>query len=210
MEILGTIPWEEVLRVWLGSEWYRLPGNMVDRGLIDNPDLADAEENSERLTALCLYLNRAPILSLLPAVTVAKLVNIEPGDLPKLYIVPSNDWYRDTNGTFLLSDASTYLRPARRAKIASLEGNLVNYDNTTTDQLLIFIAVNEGGPYTIIDGNHRAIALHNLHLRNPNMPWRAILIDDPRILYCIWYIESRLAKANFANMRRAAGLGLLP
>jgi hypothetical protein len=209
MEILGTISWEGIVREWLDSEWYRLPGN-GDRGLIDNPDLTNAEENSERLTALCLNLNRAPILSLLPRVTVAKRVKIEPSDLPELYIIPSVDWYRDTNGTFLLSDASTYLRPTRRARIAALEGNLVNYDCTATDQLLILIATGEDGPYTIIDGNHRAIALHNLHLRNPNMPWRAILIDDPRILCCIWYIESRLAKANIANMREAARIGRLP
>lgn len=209
MEILRTVPWEEAIRVWLDSEWYRLPGG-VDRRLIDNPDLTDAEENSERLTVLSLHLNRSPILSLLPAVAIAKLVNIEFGDLPKLYIVPSSDWYRDTNGTFLLSDASAYLRPGRRAKIATLEGNLVNYDATTTDQLLILIAVNEDGPYTIIDGNNRAIALHNLHLRRHNMPWRAILIDDPQISHCIWYIESRLAKSNIANLAKLAGLGRLP
>jgi hypothetical protein len=209
MQILRTIPWEEAIRTWLDSEWYRLPGN-INRVLVDNPDLTNAEENSERLTALCLHLGRAPILSLLPTVATVKLVNIEPSDLPKLYIVPSSDWYRDTNGTFRLSDASTYLRPARRAKIAALENNLANYDNATTDQVLILIAVDEDGPYTMIDGNHRAIALHNLHLRNANMPWHTILIDDPRILYCIWYVESPLARANIANMRRAAAQGRLP
>jgi hypothetical protein len=107
VEILGTIPWEEVIRTWLDSEWYRLPGNIVDRGLVDNPDLADAEENSERLTALCLYLNRAPLLSPVPTVTVAELANIEQA------ICPDCTSSRVTIGIGILTVRSCFLMHPR-------------------------------------------------------------------------------------------------
>jgi hypothetical protein len=211
MRYLGTIQWEEVILVWLRSEWDNLPAGVpVNRRLIDSPNLNDPEENSERLTILCLYLGRSVILSLLPPVSTAELVDIEPGDLPSLYVVPSNDWYRDTGGTFLLTNAPANLRPSRRAKIRTLENRLQHYSAATTDETLILIAANRVGPYTIIDGNHRAIALYNIYQQNPNMPWRAILIDDPRISYSLWYKESRLAQLNIAAMSRAASLGLLP
>jgi hypothetical protein len=170
--------------------------------LIWNPDFSSPEQNAARLTLLNLYRNRAPIISCLPCEPDAKLVDIAPDELQDLYLVPSSDWYTHTGGTFRLIDAPANIGLDRRPKIEALKRQLVDYDATTTTDLLILISASSAGPYTIIDGNNRAIALYEMHRLTPNMPWRAMLIDDPRCAYSIWFIGSALAKAKIANMRR--------
>ena len=223
MRILGTIEWEEVIRVWLRSEWYKPPRTLqADRKLVDHPDLSDPDENTERLTLLCIDRGRSPIISLLPSVPNAKLVNVTPGDLSELYIVPTPEWYMDTGGTYMLTDTLANLKPGRcvnygngfqpintYADVRAKTRYLAGYDASTTDEALILIAPREDGPYTIIDGTHRAAALYLNHLQSTNMPWKAILIDRPEVAYCRWHIDSRIAREAIRNYSSAAAQGSL-
>ena len=95
------------------------------------------------------------------------------------------------------------------ADIMARSSYLANYDAPTTDEALILIAPSRSGPYTIIDGTHRAVALYINYLQSPNMPWKAILIDHPQISYSRWYIDSRIAREAIKNYRSAAIQGLL-
>jgi hypothetical protein len=52
------------------------------------------------------------------------------------------------------------------------------------------VATDTSGPYTIIDGTHRAATLLTEHHRSPNTPWNAILIDSPRMTGYQWHIAS--------------------
>jgi hypothetical protein len=54
------------------------------------------------------------------------------------------------------------------AKVAYLAG----YDDAATDEVIILIARDVAGPYTIIDGTHRPTALYLSHLTTPNTPWK--------------------------------------
>ena len=62
---------------------------------------------------------------------------------------------------------------------------------TALDEPLILISPITAGPYTIIDGTHRAAALYESHRRNPNTPWEGILIRDPLVEQSAWFINSR-------------------
>jgi hypothetical protein len=84
-----------------------------------------------------------------------------------------------------------------------------NYDATTTGEALILIASNESGPFTIIDGTHRATALYLNHLKEPNTPWKGILICDDRVAESRWFINSQQARLQIWQMGLFASHGLL-
>lgn len=150
-----------------------------------------------------------------------KWAEVERGDLLNLYIVPTPHWYLNTGGNFRLSSVETNLRPGRKSSIPGLgkiEGyekvdrlrkQLATYDAATTDEILIMIATSDVGPYTIIDGNHRAAALHLNDLSTPNMPWKGLLITGPSIASSPWDINSSSAQSNMNVWKNWADLGAL-
>jgi hypothetical protein len=213
---------EELTLVWLTSEWDRVPlPAPLDRQLIDDPDLTDRAQNKAR-TAL-LYRIRAAILKELPDEMSPVWVDVEEADLLKLYILPCFDWYLDTGGTFRLVDTAVHLAAGREfddgqsrylienhlAKVDAIAPGIVGYDAASTDEVVILIAANRSGPYTIIDGTHRATALYRNYLTGTKMHWRGILVVNQAIAECKWHIESPRAQANMAQFKQAAELGVL-
>ncbi len=210
---------EEVILNWLRSEWTSLfYGTPSDTNIIDNADLGDARENARRRW---LLRHRSVILDQIPPGVSAYCVLIEDGDLPDLYILPTGDWYLDTGGSFRLIDTPANLSPGRSADPRLGLGPIEHYDKvraisqymsthgTALDEPLILISPAVAGPYTIIDGTHRAAALYENHLRNPNTPWEGILIRDPLIKQSAWFINSKVAQLNIAQDRAWAAQGLL-
>lgn len=208
VEKLGSSTRDELILVWLRSEWngVRQP-RPAGRQLIDNPDLNDPAQNVTRTELL--FRDRQKILQELPYEMQPEWVNIEPADLPNLYVVPTFDWFLDTGRTYRLIDTTANLAPGRGfltaqgrrptehlAKVDGLASRLANYDAATTDEVLILIAADGAGPFTIIDGTHRATALYRNYVAEPNMPWRGILVVDQAIAECLWHIESPSAQRN--------------
>lgn len=95
------------------------------------------------------------------------------------------------------------------AAVEALASKLVDYDATTTGEVLILITADKIGPYTIIDGTHRAAALYRNHLTEPNLPWLGLLAVDPAMAGCQWHIESDQAEANIRAFRQLRLLGAL-
>jgi hypothetical protein len=95
------------------------------------------------------------------------------------------------------------------AAVEALMVKLRGYNATTTDEVLILIAAHKAGPYTVIDGTHRAAALYRNHLVKPNLPWRGLLTIDPNMAECRWHIESTEARANIRACRELQLLGAL-
>jgi hypothetical protein len=88
MGVLSTTDWNEVMLIWLRSEWYKLKAAQSSRRqLIDHPDLTNETENVERLSFL--LDERRPIIYPLPKDVLPKLVYGQESDLPKLYLVPT-------------------------------------------------------------------------------------------------------------------------
>ena len=216
MQIIGSTTRENLTLVWLKSEW----DGTADRQLIDDPDLTDREQNKVRAALLRRY--REPILKELPEEMSPVCVDIEEADLLKLYILPCFDWYLDTGETFRLVDTPAHLAAGREflgwpspyrfehlTKVDAMARGLVGYEAGTTDEVLILIAEDRSGPYTIIDGTHRATALYRNYLTGTRMPWRGILVVNRAIAGCMWHIESPRARANMVQFKRFAELGVL-
>lgn len=219
MQETGISSIDEAILTWLCSEWFDLQfGTPSDRGIIDNANLADATENARRKW---LLRHRAVILNEIPPGAPAFHVLLEEADLPNLYIVPTGDWYLDTGSSFRLVDTPANLRQGRQADPGLQLGPIEHYDKVrakaqymsthgiAADEVLIIISPGGAGPYTIIDGTHRAAALYGEHIRNPNTPWKGILIRDPLIEQSRWSVNSKLAQAAATQFRLWASQGYL-
>jgi hypothetical protein len=211
---------EEVILAWLRSEWFGLDcGTPSDRTIIDNANLADGGENARRKW---LLRHRNLILDEIPPCAPAYRVLIEEADLPNLYIIPTGDWYLDTGRSFRVIDTPANLRPGRSADPRLGLGPIEHYKKvraisqymsshgTALDEALILISPTAAGPYTVIDGTHRAAALYDNHLRKPNTPWEGILIRDPLIEHSAWFINSKkVRQSNIAQFHFLASQQLL-
>jgi hypothetical protein len=137
------------------------------------------------------------MIDYLPENVSPKWVLIEEADLPNLFIVPSYDWYWPTGGTFRLMDTAGNLGSSSGDHFDAVNaksGYMRGYDHAATREVLILVAPSEAGPFTIIDGNHRAINLYLSPDRKSTIPWKGILIDDPLIAYYKWFINSPQAR----------------
>jgi hypothetical protein len=201
----------EVIRTWLDSEWHGLPCGMPSgRDIIDNANLGDAAENARRKW---LLRHRAIILDEIPPGAPTYYALVEEIDLPELYIIPTADWYLDTGRSFRLVDTPANLRPGRvpidhYTKVRAKSKYMCTH-GTASNEVLILMAPSAAGPYTIIDGTHRAAALYADHAGKPNMPWKGILIRDPLIEQSMWSINSKVAQSSIPQMAAAAAAGIL-
>ena len=158
---------------WLKSESWKL--GISGDALIDRPDLNDAAENQARSMRLQSY--RSQITTQLPPNARYRHVRVEESDLPNLYILTVWDWFLDTGRTFELSNVGTHL--SKRGRGGMIDGSrqdvhhflnvmekvpyVQSHDAETSDEHLILVTTHDHGPYTIIDGTHRASALFLEH-----------------------------------------------
>ncbi len=134
------------------------------------------------------------------------------GDLEHLFIIPVDDWYADTGGTFRLVDTLPNLKAGRTFHFDKVE-RLVSYFTTQSppqrDGYLILVATDVNGSFTIIDGTHRAAALLRMHQTHPNLPWKALLMQSPSMRACRWHIGSDQMPGVFRELRARAIEGKL-
>ncbi len=97
-----------------------------------------------------------------------KLLSLEDGDLNLIYIISSDDWKTDNVcvPNFKLTTAISNYRGSNKsqgkfADIAAKEQAFASNLNAM-DTRLILVSIDQNGPFTLIEGNRRAIALGNL------------------------------------------------
>lgn len=219
MIVQGNIVTKDmVVLEWLRSERWKMGD--IPNNLLDNPDLNDPEENLERLNMLRSY--RSFILDTLPDNIDFKEVRIQREDLPRLYILSVYDWFMDTGRTFQLANTIGSLQPGRTANINGSLSQISHfhdvmrkipyiesYDPDNTDEHIVIISTHPGGPWTIIDGTHRASALLSESQRNPNYPWKAFLITSPNMSSSHWHVESPVFNQKISELTQMARSGLL-
>jgi len=191
-----------------------------DPTLLDSFDASDEEANLRR--KLLLRRIRAGILDRLPAEVECAEVLVGEEDLEDLFIIPVVDWYADTGGTFRLLDTEQNLQPGRHcdlgggpqpvehfAKVQRQVTYFATDDPTRPEEYLLLIATTEKGPFTIIDGTHRATALLRMHRIEPNLPWKAFLMRSPSMSSCRWHIGADRMTDILAGFRVLADQGKL-
>lgn len=108
---------------------------------------------------------RSEIRGILPQDMKWFLAGIEKEDLPYTYIISSDDWREDKICTLdfkLLTAISNYkISNYNIGKYKNIREKEIIFQNNIDglDKKFIFVSPSQSGPFTIIEGNKRAIAL---------------------------------------------------
>ncbi|HTW59105.1 MAG TPA: oligosaccharide flippase family protein [Terriglobales bacterium] len=193
IRVLRPLTEEEVIAEFLRSEFHypEFDEYRADFGrIVTRPDLTNLRENE--LRRALLFLRRGAMWRELPADTKWFAVGLTMNDLNRVRFFPRAQWRRVAKGSFYApeileqirlgfdnSENDEFFNKLRRLS-ASFHGGPVN-------PTVLLIGVDERGPLTILDGNHRMAAamlteplgsLNGLHF---------ICGFSPKMTRCCWY-----------------------
>jgi O-antigen/teichoic acid export membrane protein len=184
---------EEVMAEFLRSEFHHPEfdeyRNQFDH-LVRNPDLTSTRENAVRQALL--FLRRGPMWRELPADTMWYEVELRPEDLDRIRFFPRAQWRRVAQGSFHMTDVVERIRVHLKShNDDSFFGKLRLLSASVQDNLVhpsvLLIGVNETGPLTILDGNHRMAAAMLGNTAPVLSHFRFICGFSPQMTRCCWY-----------------------
>jgi hypothetical protein len=184
---------QEVMAEFLRSEFHHPEFDDYRQefeSLVKSPNLESSRENAVRQALL--FLRRGAMWRELPADTKWFEVELTANDLNRIRFFPRAQWRRAADGSFYMKDVVERLRvqlaqPSddqffRKLRLLSstVEENLVN-------PTVLLIGINNTGPLTILDGNHR-MAAALLSQPVPTLDrFRFICGFSPDMARCCWY-----------------------
>jgi O-antigen/teichoic acid export membrane protein len=184
---------EEVMAEFLRSEFHHPEFDDYRHefdSVVKNPNLDSSRENAVRQALL--FLRRGAMWRELPADTKWFEVEVTAKELDRIRFFPRAQWRRAADGSFYMKDVVERLRLKlaetnddeffRKLRLlsSSVEGKLVN-------PTVLLIGINNRGPLTILDGNHRmAAALLSQPVPALNR-FRFICGFSPEMAKCCWY-----------------------
>ena len=184
---------EEVMAEFLRSEFHHPEFDEYRHefdAVVRHPDLNNSRENAVRQALL--FLRRGAMWRELPADTQWYEVELAPQDLARIRFFPRAQWRRVAQGSFYLTDVVERIRRRLdssfhdeffgklRSLSSSVQENLIN-------PTVLLIGVDNTGPLTILDGNHRMAAA----MLGPSPAvlnrLRFICGFSPEMTRCCWY-----------------------
>ncbi len=158
MQITGRVPFEAVVQAWLKAEWYGDFFNPVrtyiPQAVIDSEDFNNQQNNELRYWLL--RASRFNMLDTLPAGITWYSATYDTADIGRTFIVPSNDWGPISGNTYqpyaIMRNLTT--NDTHAVRIRDIRGSI-----PTIDRKLILVTSDINSVLTIIEGNHRAIAI---------------------------------------------------
>ena len=193
IRLLRSLTEEEVIAEFLRSEFHH-PEFKEYRSefhrLVMQPDLTSSRENA--LRRALLFLRRGPMWRELPGDTRWFEVELKPEDLARIRFFPRAQWRRIAQGNFYLMDVVERIRIKledavnddffRKLRLLSdsLPENLVN-------PTVLLIGVDQRGPLTILDGNHRMAAAILSQSPATLAELHFICGFSPEMIRCCWY-----------------------
>lgn len=190
---LREVDESEAIAEFLKSEFYhptfdRYRQRFAD--LVNNPDLSDGRENTIRKALL--YLRRGRLWRELPADTEWWEVELRASDIRRLRVFPRDQWRGLAEGNFYLADMLDRIRERVESenqetflkKLRSLSSGLERGENHSA---VLIIGVDDTGPLTIIEGNHRMAAATLVDPTAFYRRFRFLCGFSPRMTECCWY-----------------------
>jgi O-antigen/teichoic acid export membrane protein len=184
---------EEVMAEFLKSEFHHPEFDDYRSEfeyLVKNPNLTSSRENAVRQALL--FLRRGPMWRELPTDTKWFEVELAMTDVERIRFFPRAQWRRAAQGSFYMKDVVERMRPHleqpsddeffRKLRLlsSSVEKNLIN-------STVLLIGVDNTGPLTLLDGNHRmAAALLSDRVSSLDQ-FRFICGFSPQMIRCCWY-----------------------
>src|SRR5229473_1968064 len=193
MSRIRRVSKEEVIAEFLKNEFYEKQYDSYREKLghlVYHPNLASDHENE--LRRALLDRRRGKLWRELPADTDWWQVELSPEDLGRIRVFPRSQWLRVAKGSFNLFEVVELLRGRITSgksggfisKIRALSQHL---PESATPSSVLLIGINQNGPLTIIEGNHRVAAAM---LVSPDLAlsrFRFFCGFSPRMTECCWY-----------------------
>jgi O-antigen/teichoic acid export membrane protein len=193
IRVLRSLSEDEVIAEFLRSEFHHLEFDEYRQSfehLVGRPDLDSARENA--LRRALLFLRRGAMWRELPADTKWFQVDLTYEDLGRIRFFPRAQWRRLAQGSFYLKDIVERIREKwdsvaddeffRKLHLLStlLPDNLIN-------PAVLLIGVDDKGPLTLLDGNHRIAAAMLAEPPAPLDRFQFICGFSPQMTRCCWY-----------------------
>jgi hypothetical protein len=191
--VLRSLSEDEVIAEFLRSEFHHPEFDEYRQSfehLVGRPDLDSARENA--LRRALLFLRRGAMWRELPADTKWFQVELTYEDLARVRFFPRAQWRRVAQGSFYLNDMVERIREKwdsasdddffRKLHLLSslLPDNLIN-------PAVLLIGVDDKGPLTLLDGNHRIAAAMLAEPPAPLDRFQFICGFSPHMTRCCWY-----------------------
>jgi O-antigen/teichoic acid export membrane protein len=158
--------------------------------LVTSPNLDDDRENL--LRRALLFLRHGALWRELPKSTDWFEVEVRLDDQERIRMFPRAQWRKLARGNFAMTEVAKSITGGASRDLR--EKTFVTKIESLSDQLrqdvpvgtVLLIAINENGPFTILDGNHRTMAAL---LVSPEtvQKLRFFCGFSPRMAECCWY-----------------------
>jgi len=167
--------------------------------LVTCPNLADPAENEVRRALL--FVRHAALWREIPEETEWFEAEIRYPDLYRIRVFPRAHWRKLALGNFAITQVAQriadahYRRFAAQTFLAKIEDLRNHLSQNVEAGAVLIIGLNEHGPFTILDGNHRLLAAM---LTSPEAlgQLRFFCGLSPRMTQCCWF------QTNLATLAR--------
>jgi O-antigen/teichoic acid export membrane protein len=193
LRLLRELREEEVMAEFLRSEFhhpefdeYRNEFN----SLVLHPNLESSRENSVRQALL--FLRRGAMWRELPADTRWFQAELTVEDLSRVRFFPRAQWRRVAKGSFYLTDVVERIRirlqePFQNDFLSKLRTLSSSVEESLINPTVLLIGVDNTGPLTILDGNHRMAAAMLGSQASALNRLRFVCGFSPEMIRCCWY-----------------------
>lgn len=206
LELVRRVSEDEVIAAFLRSDFdepeFRNYQETM-RDVVTTPDFTDAHRNAQRRALL--FLRHQSLWNEVPAGTEWYEVKVNEANLGHIMMFPRAQWTKLAMGNFSATELAAKFSTRRHLvdskfvrKIEAIQNRLLEKDPGFS--AVILIGVNESGPITILDGNHRfAAAVLASPSRLPMLRFFCGL--SPHMTECCWYQTNLVSLLRYAKNR---------
>lgn len=192
---LRALSEDEVIAEFLKSEFH-YPEFRAYRQrfmeVVTQPDLNNPQDNE--LRRALLYRRRGRLWRELPRDTQWWEVELQSSDLQRIRVFPRNQWRKHADRSYYFLDTAERIRTwilsrssnAFVSKLRSLSAEFTEAGASKRTAVLL-IGVDERGPLTIIEGNHRMTAAALVSPLDVHLRFRFYVGLSPKMTDCCWY-----------------------
>jgi hypothetical protein len=201
---LTVVDEEEVIAEFLKAEFFQPEFDRYRTrfyNVVHHPDLSNMRENKVRRALL--FRRRGRMWRELPQDTQWWRVELDGDDLSRIRAFPRKQWRSFAAGNFYLTDMIERIRrkveaPDGNSFSVKMRGVTADLEQKLVTNSVLLIGVDDYGPLTIIEGNHRMAAAMLIDPSTVQRRFSFYCGLSPRMTQCCWY------QTDFATLSRYA------
>ena len=196
---------EEIISEFVKAEFYQPefdPYREQYGSIIYHPDLSNEQENAARRALL--FRRRGRMWRELPKDTVWWEVELQKSDIARVRAFPRKQWRSFASSSFYLTEMIEGIRKKVETRepspfILKMRAVVQDLDDNIVPDSVLLIGLDERGPLTIIEGNHRMAAALMLAPDTVHQRFRFYCGLSPNMAQCCWYQTDFVTLSRYAR-----------